>query len=87
MTATGVHNLDAMIYLFGRIDEVYCTSLRRVMTRLEDTTTVMLELRQRGVGDPLLLAGHGAGVPVCGLRHKGLHRACDPRKLNSALRR
>ena len=42
MTATGVHNLDAMIYLFGRIDEVYCTSLRRVMTRLEDTTTVML---------------------------------------------
>jgi predicted dehydrogenase len=44
MTATGVHNLDAMIYLFGRIDEVYCTSLRRVMTRLDDTTTVMLGL-------------------------------------------
>jgi predicted dehydrogenase len=44
MTATGVHNLDAMIYLFGRIDEVYCTILRRVMTRLEDTTTVLLGL-------------------------------------------
>jgi predicted dehydrogenase len=44
MTATGVHNLDAMIYLFGRINEVYCTSLRRVMPRLEDTTTVMLGL-------------------------------------------
>src|SRR6266699_4328463 len=44
MTATGVHNLDAMSYLFGRIDEVYCTSLRRVMPRLEDTTTVMLGL-------------------------------------------
>ena len=44
MTATGVHNLDAMIYLFGKIDEVYCTSLRRIMTRLEDTTTVMLGL-------------------------------------------
>ena len=44
MTATGVHNLDAMIYLFGPIDEVYCTSLRRVMPRLEDTTTVMLGL-------------------------------------------
>jgi predicted dehydrogenase len=44
MTATGVHNLDAMIYLFGRIDEVYCTSLRRVMSRLEDTTTVLLGL-------------------------------------------
>ena len=44
MTATGVHNLDALIYLFGRIDEVYCTSRRRVMPRLEDTTTVMLGL-------------------------------------------
>jgi predicted dehydrogenase len=44
MTATGVHNLDAMIYLFGRIDEVYCTNLRRVMPRLEDTTSVMLSL-------------------------------------------
>jgi predicted dehydrogenase len=44
MTATGVHNLDALIYLFGRIDEVYCMSLRRVMPRLEDTTTVMLGL-------------------------------------------
>jgi predicted dehydrogenase len=44
MTATGVHNLDAMIYLFGRIDEVYCTSLRQVMPRLEDTTTVLLGL-------------------------------------------
>ena len=44
MTATGVHNLDAMIYLFGRIHEVYCTNLRRVMPRLEDTTSVTLNL-------------------------------------------
>jgi len=44
MTATGVHNLDAMIYLFGSIDEVYCTNLRRLMPRLEDTTSVMLSL-------------------------------------------
>ena len=44
MTATGVHNLDAMIYLFGRIEEVYCSSLRRVMSRLEDTTSIMLSL-------------------------------------------
>jgi predicted dehydrogenase len=42
MTATGVHNLDAMIHLFGRIIEVYCISRRRVMPRLEDTTSVML---------------------------------------------
>jgi predicted dehydrogenase len=44
MTATGVHNLDAMIYLFGRIDEVFCSNLRRVMPGLEDTTSVMLSL-------------------------------------------
>ena len=44
MTATGVHNLDALIYLFGNIEEVYCMSLRRIMPRLEDTTTVMLSL-------------------------------------------
>jgi predicted dehydrogenase len=44
MTATGVHNLDAMIYLFGRIDEVYCLNLRRVVPTLEDTTSVLFRL-------------------------------------------
>ncbi len=43
MTAMGVHNLDAMIHLFGMIDEVYATSLRRaVRYDAEDTTSVML---------------------------------------------
>src|SRR5438105_12600371 len=42
MTAMGVHNLDAMIHLFGRIDEVYATSLRRAVAYdAEDTTSVM----------------------------------------------
>jgi predicted dehydrogenase len=44
MTATGVHNLDALIYLFGRIDEVYCLNLRRVVPTLEDTTSVLVRL-------------------------------------------
>jgi predicted dehydrogenase len=44
MTATGVHNLDALIYLFGHIDEVYCLSLHRALSRLEDTTSVLLRL-------------------------------------------
>ena len=44
MTATGVHNLDTLIYLFGHIDEVYCLSLHRALTRLEDTTSVLLRL-------------------------------------------
>src|SRR3954469_21429964 len=42
MTASGVHNLDAIIHLFGRIDEVYATSLRRaVRYDAEDTTSAM----------------------------------------------
>src|SRR5437763_6670030 len=43
MTASGVHNLDALIHLFGRIDDVYATSLRRAIAYdAEDTTSVML---------------------------------------------
>ena len=43
MTASGVHNLDAMIGLFGPIDEVYATSRRRAVGYdAEDTTSVML---------------------------------------------
>jgi predicted dehydrogenase len=42
MTAMGVHNLDAMIHLFGRIDEVYATSIRRAIAYdAEDTTSVL----------------------------------------------
>ena len=44
MTATGVHSVDLLIHLFGRIDEVYCLSHRRVMERLEDTTAVLFGL-------------------------------------------
>jgi predicted dehydrogenase len=43
MTASGVHNLDAMIHLFGPIDEVYATSRRRAVAYdAEDTTCVLL---------------------------------------------
>ena len=46
MTALGVHNLDAMIHLFGEIDEVYASSLRRAAKYdAEDTTGVMLGFR------------------------------------------
>jgi predicted dehydrogenase len=46
MTALGVHNLDAMIHLFGEIDEVHATSLRRAIRYdAEDTTNVMLGFR------------------------------------------
>jgi predicted dehydrogenase len=42
MTALGVHNVDAMIHLFGPIDEVYAMSLRRAVSYdADDTTSVM----------------------------------------------
>jgi predicted dehydrogenase len=42
MTALGVHNVDAMIHLFGRIDEVYASSIRRAIDYdCEDTTSVL----------------------------------------------
>ena len=45
MTAMGVHNIDAIIHLFGRIDEVYATSLRRAVAyNAEDTTSIMFGL-------------------------------------------
>ncbi|HVH81771.1 MAG TPA: Gfo/Idh/MocA family oxidoreductase, partial [Stellaceae bacterium] len=46
MTALGVHNVDAMIHLFGEIDEVYASSLRRAVAYdAEDTTSVMFRMR------------------------------------------
>jgi predicted dehydrogenase len=46
MTALGVHNVDAMIHLFGEIDEVYASSLRRAVTYdAEDTTSVQFAMK------------------------------------------
>jgi len=46
MTALGVHNLDAMIHLFGEIDEVYASSIRRAVAYdAEDTTSVMFAMK------------------------------------------
>src|SRR5262249_51166506 len=47
MTALGVHNVDAMIHLFGEIDEVYASSLRRAVAyEAEDTTSVMFQMKR-----------------------------------------
>jgi predicted dehydrogenase len=46
MTALGVHNVDAMIHLFGEIDEVYASSLRRAVAYdAEDTTSVQFAMK------------------------------------------
>ncbi|MFZ2007022.1 MAG: Gfo/Idh/MocA family oxidoreductase [Stellaceae bacterium] len=46
MTALGVHNVDAMIHLFGEIDEVYASSIRRAVAYdAEDTTSIQFAMR------------------------------------------
>ena len=46
MTALGVHNVDAMIHLFGEIDKVFASSLRRAVAYdAEDTTSVMFSMK------------------------------------------
>jgi predicted dehydrogenase len=45
MTALGVHNVDAMIHLFGEVDEVYASSLKRAVAYdAEDTTSVLFTM-------------------------------------------
>jgi predicted dehydrogenase len=46
MTALGVHNVDAMIHLFGEVDEVYASSLRRAVTYdADDTNSIMFGMK------------------------------------------
>ena len=45
MTARGIHTLDAMIALFGRVSSIFATSTRRVLDiELDDTTAALLQL-------------------------------------------
>jgi predicted dehydrogenase len=46
MTALGVHNVDAIIHLFGEVDEVYASSIKRAVTYdAEDTTSVQFAMK------------------------------------------
>lgn len=46
MTALGVHNVDAMIHLFGEVDEVYASSIRRAVAYdAEDTTSIQFAMK------------------------------------------
>ena len=47
MTPIGIHVLDAMIDLFGQVDQVYCVNLRRAGP-VEDTTSVLLSFVDGG---------------------------------------
>ena len=49
MTARGIHTLDAMIALFGRVSSVFATSQRRVLELEMDDTTAALLTFESGV--------------------------------------
>jgi predicted dehydrogenase len=42
MTGIGIHTLDSMIGLFGKVTEVHCIATRRVAPHVDDTTMVLL---------------------------------------------
>ena len=79
MTASGVHNLDAMIGLFGPIDEVYATSRRRAVGYdAEDTTSVMLGFAN-GVSATLLCCiATAVGYRLAVFGSKGCAELRDP---------
>ncbi|MFL4969436.1 MAG: Gfo/Idh/MocA family protein [Xanthobacteraceae bacterium] len=43
MTGIGIHTVDTMIHLFGRISEVHCITARRAAPHVDDTTTVLVK--------------------------------------------
>src|SRR5262249_43370014 len=43
MTGIGIHTVDTMIHLFGRVAEVHCVTARRAAPHVDDTTTVLLK--------------------------------------------
>jgi predicted dehydrogenase len=51
MTAIGVHTLDCMIALFGRVAEVYCATARSAVDYAEDTTNVIVKFANGVTGN------------------------------------
>jgi len=46
LTPMGVHTIDALIDLFGEVDEVYCMSLRRALQiDADDTTSILFRMK------------------------------------------
>jgi len=50
MTAIGVHPMDAMIGLLGRVSEVHCITARRAAPFADDTTSVLLKFASGATG-------------------------------------
>lgn len=45
MTGIGIHTVDTMIHLFGRITEVHCVTARRAAPHVDDTTSVLIKFK------------------------------------------
>jgi predicted dehydrogenase len=45
MTGIGIHTVDTMVHLFGRIAEVHCLTARRAAPHVDDTTTVLIRFK------------------------------------------
>jgi len=50
MTGIGIHTVDAMIHLVGRIVEVHCITARRAAPHVDDTTTVLVKFKDGSSG-------------------------------------
>jgi predicted dehydrogenase len=50
MTGIGIHTVDTMINLFGRIGEVHCITARRDSPHVDDTTTVLVKFTDGASG-------------------------------------
>jgi len=71
----GVHAIDAMIYLTGMIDQVYCQSFARTVQNGTDDTTSMLFRMKDGMSGYLgTMTTTGAGFSFQVFGSKGWHR-------------
>ena len=71
----GVHAIDAMIYLVGEIDHVYCQSFARAVQNGTDDTTSMLFRMKDGMSGYLgTMTTTGAGFSFQVFGSKGWHR-------------
>lgn len=69
LTPLGVHAIDAMIDLFGPIDEVYCQSVRRaVAVETDDATSILFRMKSGMTGylGTMMATGPGFAFQVYG---------------------
>lgn len=50
MTGIGIHTLDSMIGLFGKVAEVTCIATRRSAPNVDDTTSILLKFENGATG-------------------------------------